>query len=260
MFENINYSVESPYIGILAINREKVLNTLSLETVTELKEFIGNQLPNEDIRVLIITGAGKKAFVAGADISQMKEMNADEFRNYCVIAHGNFNNLQNLKIPVIAAINGYALGGGSELALACDIRIASENAKLGFPETKLGIFPCWGGSQRATKLLGPGKAKELIFTGEMISAQQALEIGMVEKVVTQEELMAEALSIAQKIAKNGTLAVGLAKEMINTGQDIDLQEGLKLELSKGIECFDSYDRVEGMSAFLEKRKAEFKGK
>ncbi|NIS07396.1 MAG: enoyl-CoA hydratase/isomerase family protein, partial [Candidatus Dadabacteria bacterium] len=172
MSENIIYEQIKPNIGLLTINREKALNTLSLETVTELKEFIHNQLPKEDIRVLIITGSGKKAFVAGADISQMKEMSKDEFANYCDISHSNFNNLQKLKIPIIAAINGYALGGGSELALACDIRIASDNAKLGFPETKLGLFPCWGGSQRALRLLGIGKAKELIFTGEMITAEQ----------------------------------------------------------------------------------------
>ncbi|HSG32562.1 MAG TPA: enoyl-CoA hydratase-related protein [Thermodesulfobacteriota bacterium] len=259
MSENIIYKKIKPNIGLLTINREKALNTLSLETVTELKEFIDNQLPKEEIRVLIITGSGKKAFVAGADISQMKEMNKDEFKNYCEISHGNFNNLQKLIIPVIAAINGYALGGGSELALACDIRIASDNAKLGFPETKLGLFPCWGGSQRALRLLGIAKAKELIFTGEMISAEQAAEIGMVDKVVKQDDLMDEVVSIAEKISGNSPLAVGYAKEMINSGQDLVLSESLELELQKGIECFDSYDRQEGMSAFIEKRTAEFKG-
>ena len=260
MSQNIIYEEIKPNIGLLTINREKTLNTLSLETVTELREFIDNQLSNEDIRVLIITGAGKKAFVAGADISQMKAMSKDGFNDYCQISHGNFNNLQNLKIPVIAAINGYALGGGSELALACDIRIASDNAKLGFPETKLGLFPCWGGSQRALRLLGIGRAKELIFTGDMISAEQAADIGMVDKVVKQDDLMEQVVSIAEKISGNSPLAIGYAKEMINRGQDLELAESLELELQKGVECFDSYDREEGMSAFLEKRTAEFKGK
>ena len=260
MSQNIIYEEIKPNIGLLTINREKTLNTLSLETVTEIREFIDNQLSNEDIRVLIITGAGKKAFVAGADISQMKAMSKDEFNDYCQVSHGNFNNLQNLKIPVIAAINGYALGGGSELALACDIRIASDNAKLGFPETKLGLFPCWGGSQRALRLLGIGRAKKLIFTGEMITAEQAADIGMVDKVVKQDDLMEQVVSIAEKISKNSPLAIGYAKEMINRGQDLELEKSLELELQKGVECFDSYDREEGMSAFLEKRTAEFKGK
>ncbi|NIP39636.1 MAG: hypothetical protein GWO07_15185 [Candidatus Dadabacteria bacterium] len=260
MPQNIVYEEIRPKIGLLTINREKTLNTLSLETVTELKEFIDSKLPNEDIRVLIITGAGKKAFVAGADISQMKAMSRDEFNDYCQISHGNFNNLQTLKIPVIAAINGYALGGGSELALACDIRISSDNAKLGFPETKLGLFPCWGGTQRALRLLGIGKAKELIFTGEMISAEQASEIGMVDKVVKQDDLMDEVTGIAEKIANNSPLAISYAKEMINKGQDMELTKALELELQEGVKCFDSYDREKGMSAFLEKRTAEFKGK
>ncbi|NIT13728.1 MAG: hypothetical protein GTN99_05665, partial [Candidatus Dadabacteria bacterium] len=233
--------------------------TLSLETVTELKEFIENKLPDEDIRVLIITGAGKKAFVAGADISQMKEMSREQFHNYCAISHSNFNSLQEINIPVIAAINGYALGGGCELAVACDIRIASDNVKIGFPETTLGLFPCWGGSQRALRLLGTGKAKELIFTGGMISAEEALNIGLVNKVVKQDDLMDEVLGIAEKISTNGPLALGYAKEMINRGQDMELTKSLELELEMGVECFDSFDRVEGMTAFLEKRKAKFKG-
>jgi enoyl-CoA hydratase len=260
MFENILYEEAGSRIGLLKINREKALNTLSLETVIELKEFIENHLPDKDIRVLIITGSGTKAFVAGADISQMKEMSKVEFNDYCNISHGNFNNLQKLKIPVIAAINGYALGGGSELALACDIRIASDNAKLGFPETNLGLFPCWGGSQRAPRLLGSGKAKELIFTAEMISAEKALEIGMVDKIVKQDELMDEVIGIAEKIANNSPLAVKYAKKAINMAQETSLSDSLESELIMGVECFDSYDRAEGMTAFMEKRAANFKGK
>ncbi len=259
MFENIIYEEIKPGIGLLTINREKVLNVLNLETVSELNKFINKQLPAEDIRILIITGSGNKAFVAGADISQMKEMSKEQFHNYCIISHDNLNKLQSLKIPVIAAINGYALGGGCELAVACDLRIASENAKIGFPETKLGLFPCWGGSQRALRLLGIGKAKELIFTGDMIGAEHALNIGLVDKVVKHDVLMDEVICIAEKISSNSPLAIGYAKEMINRGQDMELPAVLELELKQGVECFDSYDRLEGMTAFLEKRPAEFKG-
>ncbi len=260
MFEHICYEEIKDRIGLLKINREKALNALSLQTVSELNKFINEQLPGEDLRVLIITGSGSKAFVAGADIKQMKEMNKEEFHNYCDISHDNFNKMQNLKIPVIAAVNGYALGGGCELALACDIRIASDNAKIGFPETKLGLFPCWGGIQRSLKLMSIGKVKELIFTGDMISAEEALKIGMVDKVVRQDELMDEVLSMAEKISKNSPLAIGYAKQAINKGQEMDHSSSLEYELKMGVECFDSHDRLEGMTAHLEKRTAEFKGK
>lgn len=260
MYENILYEQVQEGIGLLKINREKVLNVMSLETVTELREFIDNDLPEEDINVLIITGAGSKAFVAGADIKQMSEMSRDEFQSYCNISHGNFNKIQELKIPVIAAINGYALGGGCELAVACDIRVASENVKIGFPETKLGLFPCWGGSSRASRLMGVGKVKELIFTGEMIGADEALKIGLVDKVVKNDDLMDEVLKIASKINQNSPLAVGFAKETINKGSEMELPESLRMEIQKGVDCFDSYDRQEGMTAFLEKRTADFKGK
>lgn len=260
MYENIAYEQIRDGIGLLKIDREKVMNIMSLETVTELKKFIDEQLPNEDVRVLIITGAGSKAFVAGADIKQMREMSREEFQNYCGISHSNFNKIQNLKIPVIAAIKGYALGGGCELAVACDIRIASDNVKIGFPETKLGLFPCWGGSQRSSRLMGLGKVKELIFSGEMISAEEALRIGLVDRVVKQDELMDEVLNISEKIAQNSPLAISYAKEVINRGSEMELPASLEMELKMGVECFDSEDRLEGMTAFLEKRNAEFTGK
>ncbi len=260
MYKNLSYEKIKEGIGLLTINRKKVLNVMDLDTVKELQKFINEQLPNEDINVLIITGQGSKAFVAGADIKQMSEMSREEFRNYCDISHGNFISLQNLKIPVIAAINGYALGGGCELAVACDMRIASENVKIGFPETKLGLFPCWGGSQRSSRLLGLGKVKELIFTGEMISAEEALKIGLVDKVVKQAELMSEVLSMAEKIASNSPLAIGFAKYAINRGSEMNLNDSLEMELDLGVDCFDSQDRLEGMSAFLEKRTPDFTGK
>ena len=260
MFEHILYEEIKDRIGLLKINREKALNALNLQTVSELNKFINEQLPGENLRVLIITGSGSKAFVAGADIKQMKEMSKEEFHNYCNVSHDNFNKIQNQKIPVIAAVNGYALGGGCELALACDIRIASDNVKIGFPETKLGLFPCWGGTKRSSMLMGIGKVKELIFTGDMISAEEALKIGLVDKVVKQDELMDEVLSMAEKISNNGPLAIAYAKETINKGQEMNLSGALDLELKMGVECFDSLDRLEGMTAHLEKRTAEFKGK
>lgn len=258
MYEYLLFEVDEKGIGTLTINKERAMNTLSLETIIELKQFTENELVNTDLKVLIITGAGRKAFVAGADISQMKEMTRGEFEGYCNIGHSAFNALQQAPFPVIAAINGYALGGGCELAVACDMRIASENAKIGFPETKLGLFPCWGGSQRVTRLMGIGRAKELIFTGAMISAQEALEIGLVDKVAAK-DVMDEAMKIAGLIADNSPLAVGFAKKVINRGSEMQLPDALAYELQNGLECFDSEDRLEGMTAFMEKRTANFKG-
>ncbi len=260
MYESITYERVKDYVGVLRVNREKVLNVISFEVASELERFLNEELSQEDIKVLIISGSGSKAFAAGADIKQMREMSKEEFRDYCLLSHRNFNKLQELKIPVIAAINGYALGGGCELALACDIRVASEHAKLGFPEVKLGLFPCWGGSQRSSRVMGLGKVKELIFTGEIISAEEALKIGLVDQVVKREELMDRVLELAEKISQNSPLAIGYAKEAINKGSEMELSEALKLELELGIQCFDSEDRVEGMSAFLEKRTPNFKGR
>jgi len=259
MYEYLLFEVDENGIGTLTINKERAMNTLSLETIIELKQFTENELVNADLKVLIITGAGGKAFVAGADIAQMKEMTKDEFEGYCNLGHSAFDSMQQAPFPVIAAVNGYALGGGCELAVACDMRIASENAKIGFPETKLGLFPCWGGSQRITRLMGIGRAKELIFTGAMISAQEALEIGLVDKVVAKEDLMNEANKIAGLIAANSPLAVSFAKKVINRGSEMQLPDALAYELQNGLECFDSEDRLEGMTAFMEKRTANFKG-
>ena len=255
---NLKFDINTDNIGILTINREKVLNVLSMETMLEFWDFIYDKLPNERINALIITGAGKKAFVAGADIKQMSSMSSEEFSEYCNLAHNVFNTLQSLDIPVVAAINGYALGGGCELSCACDIRIASENAYLGFPEVKLGIFPCWGGTQRASRLIGMGKAKELIFSGEMISALEAYNIGLIEKVVSNDQLMDVVLGLCQTITQNSPSALKYAKRSINQGFEQALPVALRKEIVLGLESFKASDRAEGMNAFLEKRTPNFK--
>jgi enoyl-CoA hydratase len=259
-YEYINFEKEPTGVGILTINRPKALNALNWDTLRDLGNFIEKDFPKEELRVLIITGEGDKAFVAGADITQMSEMSSAEFKDYVDYAHKVYGLIEDSPCPSIAAINGYALGGGCELALACDIRIASEKAKMGFPEVKLGIFPGWGGSQRITRIMGVGKAKELIFSGEMIGSEEALRIGLVERVVPHEVIMKEAKELAESIAKRAPLAISAAKKAINTGSEMDLEKALDLEKTLILSCFDSDDRVEGMKAFLEKREPDFKGK
>ena len=189
----------------------------------------------------------------------MQKMSSREFQDYVDFAHSVYDLVENAYCPCIAAINGYALGGGCELALACDIRIASERAKLGFPEVKLGIFPGWGGTQRITRILGLGRTKELVFTGELIDANEAYRIGLVERVVPHEQVLEEASKLAEKIAKNGPFAIKLAKTAINAGSEMDLRKALLLEKTLVSLCFDTEDRVEGMTAFMEKRTARFNG-
>lgn len=258
-FEFINYQREPENIGVLTINRPRVLNALNWQTLRELRTFLEEIFPREALKALIVTGAGDKAFVAGADIAQMNGMKDAEFQDYVDLAHKVYHLIESEPCPSIAAINGYALGGGCELALSCDIRIASEKAKLGFPEVKLGIFPGWGGTQRVTRILGLGRTKELVFTGEMIDSQEAYRMGLVERVVPHESVMDEARALAHKIAKRGPRAVRMAKTAINAGSEMDLQKALLLEKTLVSLCFDSQDRIEGMTAFLEKREPSFSG-
>jgi enoyl-CoA hydratase len=259
-FEFIIYERESDDIGILTMNRPKVLNALSWQALRELREFFEDILPREDLKALIVTGAGDKAFAAGADIEEMSRMKDREFQQYVDLALKVTELIESDPSPCIAAINGYALGGGCEIALACDIRISSERSKFGFPEVKLGIFPNWGGTQRTTRIVGLGKTKELIFTGEMIDATEALRIGLVERVVPHIRVMEEARHIARTIAKRGPRAVRLAKVAINTGSEMDLKKALLLEKTLVSLCFESEDRIEGMKAFLEKREPSFKSR
>lgn len=244
-------------IGIITLNRPKALNALNAATIYEMDELLDIIAKDDSIQVVIVTGSGEKAFVAGADITEMKSMSAIEGRNWGKLAQAVFNKLENLPQPVIAAVNGFALGGGCELAMACDIRIASEKAKFGQPEVTLGITPGFGGTQRLPRLVGKGRAKELLFTGDMIDANEACRIGLANKVVAAGELLTAAKELAIKIMSRGPVAVQLCKAAVNEGLDMDLDSGIAYEAEVFALCFATVDQKEGMTAFVEKRKANF---
>ncbi|MCX7885134.1 MAG: short-chain-enoyl-CoA hydratase [Caloramator sp.] len=242
-------------IAILKISRPKNLNALNFLVLKELEVALEFK-KDEEIYALIITGDGDKAFVAGADILEMKDMNPKEAREFSLLGNRVFRKIENLKIPTIAAINGYAIGGGCELAMACDIRIACEGAKFGQTEVKLGITPGFGGTQRLSRIVGTSKAKELIFTGDMIEASEALRIGLINKLVKKEELLEEAKKIARKICENAPIAVSLAKASINRGFQTDIDTAVMYETEVFSQCFATEDQKNAMKAFVEKRKIE----
>lgn len=247
-------------IGILTIHRPKALNALNSETLLEIQAALRETENHPEWKVLILTGAGEKAFVAGADIAEMRGMNSMEALNFSKLGHLTLRMIQDLDRPVIAAVNGYALGGGTEIALACDFIYASENAKFGLPETTLGVFPGFGGTQRLSRLIGKAKAKELIFTGKMVSAQEAYEMGLVNRVFPSASLMDETKKVASQIASNGPVAVRLAKMVIDGGYHMELGEACSLESYAFGITFTTEDQKEGMSAFLEKRKPRYQGR
>ena len=247
-------------IGVLTLNRPKALNALNAQLMSELQAFVSKVATDPEIKVLIITGAGEKAFVAGADITEMQPKSAVEGRDWAKFGQQVFDQIENLPQPVIAAVNGFALGGGNELAMACDIRIASEKAKFGQPEVNLGITPGFAGTQRLPRLIGKGRAKELIFTGEPIDAAEAYRIGLVNKVVPPEELLPAARDLAKKIIAKGEIAVRQCKAAINRGMEMDLASGTAYEAEVFGLCFATADQKEGMRAFIEKRKPVFSGK
>ncbi|TEB13877.1 putative enoyl-CoA hydratase echA8 [Pelotomaculum sp. FP] len=246
-------------IATVTVNRPKSMNALSREVLEQMEQVIKDVAKNDQVRALIITGAGNKAFVAGADISAMVDMTAQEAREYSIVAHNLYGMIEQLPIPVIAAINGYALGGGCELALVCDIRIAASTAKLGQPEITLGIIPGFGGTQRLSRLVGKGKATELILTGGMIDAETAMSIGLVNAVAPPETLIDAAVDMAKKIIANGPLAIKYAKEAIHRGLQMSLDQGCKYEIELWTDCFTTEDQDIGMKAFLNKQKPSFKG-
>jgi enoyl-CoA hydratase len=244
----------------ITINRAEKLNALNKEVLLELADVIAFAAKNEEVRGVLITGAGEKAFVAGADISEFQNYTLAEGKELAKIGQVNvFDAIENCPKPVIAAINGFALGGGLELAMACHIRIASENAKLGLPEVTLGLIPGYGGTQRLTQLVGKGRAIEMITTADMITAEKAYRIGLVNEVVPQAELISKAEEILNKIKLRAPLAVASAIKAINAGLKNDVN-GYEVEIEEFGNCFQTEDFKEGVSAFLEKRKAVFKGK
>jgi len=247
-------------VAVVTVNKPQVLNILDTPTVLEIEQCFDTLAKDDSVFVIVITGAGEKAFIAGGDIKEMSVKNAVDGREYGRNGQRALFAIENCPKPVIAAVNGYALGGGTELAMACDIIIASEKAKFGQPEVGLGITPGFAGTQRMPRIVGRGRGKELIFTGRMLDAGEALRIGLANKVVAPEKLMDEALALANKIAENGQLAVRSCKELVNFAMDTDLASGLEKEAGAFGVCFSTEDQKEGMKAFTDKRKPEFKGR
>lgn len=258
-YKNIKFEKEDA-IAIVTIDRPKALNALNDETVSELDHCFTAIADDKNILCVILTGGGEKAFVAGADIGELATLDVVSGRAKCDRGQAMLFKIEHLPQPVIATINGFALGGGCEIAMACDIRLASEKAKLGQPEVNLGIIPGYAGTQRLPRLVGYGKAKQMIFTGDFISAEEAYRIGLVDEVYPAEELMSQAKAMAQKIASKGPLAIRAAKEAINQSINVDLRSGGEFEAALFAAICATEDKTEGTKAFLEKRKAEFTGK
>jgi enoyl-CoA hydratase len=248
----------SESIATLTIDRPEVKNALDLETVNQIRDALRKFEADESVGAVIITGAGESAFVSGADINAIRERGRDE--GLAAINSSLFSDIERFPRPTIAAVNGYALGGGCELALACDIRIASDTAKFGQPELGLGIIPGAGGTQRLPRLIGMGRAKHLILTGDIIDAKQALEIGLVSTVTPPGQLQIRAREMAKKILRQGPLAARLAKIALNASARVDMDSGLLIETLAQALCYSSEDKIEGTTAFLEKRKAKFTGR
>ncbi|HKG20466.1 MAG TPA: enoyl-CoA hydratase-related protein [Blastocatellia bacterium] len=246
-------------VAIVTVNRPDKLNALNTQTRYDILAAFDELQADDEVRVVVLTGAGEKAFIAGADISEFAGMTAVRQRD---VMRGRraFDAMEDFPKPVIAMINGFALGGGCELAMACDIRIASTRAKLGQPEIKLGIIPGGGGTQRLTRLIGEGKAMELTLTGDMISAEEAERLGLVNHVVPPEELEVKTMELANKIAEMSPVALAMAKQAVKNAARLDLRAGLDAEVDLFALCFSSEDKEEGVRAFLEKRKPEFKGR
>ena len=252
--EFINYEAEG-MVGVITINRPKALNALNSQVLEELDQTL-DAVDLESVRVLILTGAGEKSFVAGADTGEMSTLTKAEGEAFGKKGNDVFRKLETFPIPVIAAVNGFALGGGCEISMSCDIRICSENAVFGQPEVGLGITPGFGGTQRLARIVGVGMAKQMIYSARNIKADEAYRIGLVNAVYPLEELMPAAQKLAASIAKNAPIAVRNCKKAINDGLQVDMDEAIVIEEKLFGDCFESYDQKEGMTAFLEKRKVE----
>jgi enoyl-CoA hydratase len=258
-YKNILFEV-SEGIATITINRPKALNALNSDVMAELNDASLKCKTDEAIKVVILTGSGEKSFVAGADISQMAELRPQQAMEFMEAGIETFRSFEVLPKPVIAAINGFALGGGVELAMSCDIRLASENARFGQPEILIGLIPGWGGTQRLARLVGMGRAKEYIMAGGQIDAKRAYEIGLVNQVYPLDQLMPEARKLAKKMEGLPGFALKMAKHAINFGYDVSMDTAMRLETQCCSQCFSTDDQKEGMKAFLEKRKPAFKGK
>ncbi len=258
-YKNILFNVEDG-IAVITFNRPKALNSMNAETMNELLEAATICKKDESIKALILTGSGEKAFVAGADIAQMQSLSVPDALKFMELGHDTLRLIETMPKPSIAAINGFALGGGTEISMACDIRIAAENAAFGQPEILIGLIPGWGGTQRLPRLVGMGIAKELIMGGGQIDARRAYEIGLVNKVVPAGKLMEEAGKFARKLASMPAFALKMAKHSINYGYDLALDNANRLEVECCAQCFSTQDQKEGMKAFLEKRKPNYIGR
>jgi enoyl-CoA hydratase len=258
-YENILVEIAAP-LATVTVNRPKVLNVLNDQTIAELDSAFAALEQDESVRVVILTGSGEKAFIAGADINELKVCDVPAGIHKSIRGQRLLNRIEDSRLVVIAAINGFALGGGCEIAMACDIRLAADNARLGQPEVALGIIPGYGGTQRLPRLVGKGKAKQLILTGDMINAVEAHRIGLVDEVYPAADLMAKTTEMAGKIAAKGPFAVATAKRCVNLGLDVDLRSGLEYEYTQfGVIC-STNDKTEGCASFLEKRPAKFTGR
>ncbi|MGH7962393.1 MAG: enoyl-CoA hydratase-related protein [Candidatus Binatia bacterium] len=258
-YENLLFEKDGA-VGVLTINRPKSLNALNPATLQEIAACLETVRQDRSIRCLLITGVGDRAFVAGADISAMVSMSPIEGKAFSALGLSVTRTLEELPIPVIAAVNGFALGGGTELALACDLIIAADKAKFGQPEINLGVIPGFGGTQRLARRIGLPRARELIYSGDTIDAETALRYGLVNKVVPLADLMTEATALAQKLAAKPPVAIQQAKTAINAGIDMDLENGCRFENETFALTFATEDKMEGMKAFLEKREAKFQGR
>lgn len=256
----VHYSIQDEQIGIMTLNRPEQANSLSSTMLEEINQIIQEIKHDESIRCLLITGAGSKVFCAGADLKERRLMTEAEAKGAVRSIQQTFIEIESIPVPVIAVMNGHALGGGLELALACDLRIARAGARLGLPETGLAIIPGAGGTQRLPRIIGLGKAKELIFTGASLQAEEAIQIGLIEHISVADSLMNDAISLAKQIIKNGPLALKEAKQAIQSSLDHDLHTGLTKEYEAYIRLIDTEDRTEGLQAFQEKRMPQYKGR
>ena len=250
----VDYTAEG-HVGIITINRPKALNALNEDVLKDI-EAAFDAVDLSEIRAIIVTGAGEKSFVAGADIAAMSTMTKEQGEAFGKFGNDIFRKIETFPVPVIAAVNGFALGGGNELAMSCDIRICSDNALFGQPEVGLGITPGFGGTQRLARLIGVGKAKEMVYGARNIKADEAYRLGLVKAVYTQEELMPAAMKLASGIAKNAPIAVRNSKKAMNEGLQVDMDQAIVIEEKAFGDCFETEDQKEGMTAFLEKRKVE----